>query len=114
MPPETICPYCARMVPDWHFEWHEHQDQKDIFSGKKTMKYPFCHSGVAFDGFTVSVVGSEHASAERDIWKAARWARILSKSLREYLQTDEGRPYAAFWTEDQIAAADKRAAANPE
>jgi len=101
-------------VPDWHFEWHEQQDQRDIFSGKKTMKCPLCHSGVAFDGFTVTKVETERPSAERDIWKAARWARILNKSLQEYLETSEGRPYAAFWTQDQIEAADQQAAANRE
>ena len=109
MPPETICPCCGRMVADWHFEWHEQQDQKDIFSGKKTMQCPLCHSGVAFDGFTVTKVDSEASSAERDIWKAARWARNLNKSLHEYLQTNEGQPYAEFWTEDEIEEADKQA-----
>src|SRR5438445_4695278 len=109
MPPDTMCPFCRRIVPDWHFEWHEQQDQNDIFSGKKTMECPLCHRGVAFDGFAVTKGEPETATAKRDILKAARWARILNKSLREYLQTNEGRPYATFWQEGQIEAADKQA-----
>jgi hypothetical protein len=102
------------MVADWHFEWHEQADQKDIFAGKKTMKCPLCDSGVAFDGFTITKVELGRPAAERDIRKAARWAQILNQSLREYLQTNEGLPYAALWTENQIEAADKQALDNPE
>ena len=114
MPPETICPCCGNMVADWHFEWHEQVDQKDIFAGKKAMKCPLCDSGVAFDSFTITKLESGRPAAERDIRKAARWAGILNKSLREYIQTNEGQPYAALWTKDQIEAADKQVAADAE
>ncbi len=99
------------MVPDWHFEWHSQADQIEIFGGKQTMECPWCHAGVAFDGFTVSKVESEGAAARRDLLKAARWARNQNKSLQEYLETNEGEPYQKFWTESQVQAADKQAAA---
>ena len=114
MPPEMMCPFCGAIVPDWHFEWHGQQDQMDIFSGRKTMECPLCHAGVRFDGFEVSKVEPQPATAKRDVWKAARWARNQNKSLREYLQTKEGKPYVTFWTEIQIEAADKQARADLE
>jgi len=107
MPPELKCPFCALIVPDWHFEWHTKEDQADVFLGKKTMACPYCHAGVAFDGFAVSKVELPGDVAMRDVVKATRWARVQSKSLRDYLETREGEPYVGVWTDAEIDAADK-------
>jgi hypothetical protein len=81
MPPETKCPLCQTVVPDWHFEWHIQQDQADIFAGKKAMECPLCRAGVAFDGFTVIKPEFRRAFAERNVGHAARWAGNQNKSL---------------------------------
>jgi hypothetical protein len=99
-------------VPDWHFEWHFREDQKAIMAGAKAMQCPLCSEGVGFDGFAVS--RSEQQMAERSIQQAARWARIQNQSLMQYLQTTEGRPFAAFWSHAEVLAADNSAAAEPQ
>jgi hypothetical protein len=73
------------------------------------MECPFCRTGVGFDGFVVGKAKQGTLSATRDIWKAARWARIQDRSLRDYLQTREGAPYRNVWTDAQIDDADQRA-----
>ena len=110
MPPEIECPYCGTMVPDWHFEWHSQADQSDIFGGRQTMECPWCRAGVSFDGFAVSKAESQPTVAKRDLTKAARSARIQSVNLREYLQTKEGEPFRACWSEAEVEAADRQAA----
>jgi hypothetical protein len=114
MPPETKCPFCEKIVPDWHFEWHAQQDQGDIFAGNKLMECPVCWAGVAFDGFSVTKSDSQGPIAKRDVRKAARWARKQNKSLRDYLQTREGDAYTKGWTAAEIDAADNQAAADTE
>ena len=109
MPPEARCPFCTNIVPDWHFEWHSKQDQSEIFAGNKAMECPLCHAGVGFDGFVVTKL-ENRVVAVRDIGKAALWARNQNRSLHDYLQTDEGRPFASSWSEAQIESADRAAA----
>src|SRR5687767_5636737 len=97
MPPELECPFCAEIVPDWHFEWHSRQDQADIIAGRKTMECPLCRAGVAFDGFDLTTAGDDRPTAVRDIEQAARWARNQSSTLAHYVQTREGMPFANIW-----------------
>jgi len=111
MPPETKCPVCMNLVPDWHFEWHVRQDQADIFAGKKMMECPLCRAGVGFDGFLVTKTEPAQVLAKRDLWQAVHWARSQNKSLRDYLKTREGEPYVKSWSETEIESADERAAA---
>jgi hypothetical protein len=40
--------------------------------------------------------------------------RAGGKRLREYIQTDEGKPFLEFWTEAEVDAADELAAAQSE
>src|SRR5215510_7957609 len=87
MPPEAKCPWCDAMVPDWHFEWHTQQDQRDIFAGNKAMECPFCRAGAAFDGFVLAKAPSGRVSARRELRVAALWARNQNQSLAEYLKT---------------------------
>lgn len=110
MPPEIDCPFCANRVPDWHFEWHIREDQADIVTGHKAMECPFCHAGVAFDGFVVSQAPVNRALARRNIRQAARWARNQNVSLRDYLGTAEGHPFAGFWSNAEVDNADQEAA----
>ncbi len=114
MPPEIECPFCANQVPDWHFEWHLRQDQADIVAGRRAMECPFCHAGVAFDGFTVTQAASDRSLARRDIRQAARWAQNLNMSLRNYLGTTEGLPFTGFWSDADVQIADQEAAADAE
>jgi hypothetical protein len=113
MPPEVACPFCLLVVPDWHFEWHIRGDQAEIVAGKKAMQCPFCNAGVAFDGFTVSRPVSNCDLAHRAIQQAARWARNQNQSLRVYLKTREGQPFAGFWLDAEVDSADQQAAAKP-
>ena len=112
MPPELNCPFCANLVPDWHFEWHSREDQQAIIAGEKAMQCPLCGAGVAFDGFTVT--NSEQVVAQRNIRQAACWARLQNKSLSDYLETREGQPYSAFWSEAEVRSADNWSAAEPQ
>lgn len=114
MPPETKCPYCATIIPDWHFEWHAELDQREIFEGTKAMECPACRTGVAFDGFSVSKANSQQILAKRNVAKAARWARIQNKSLNDYLQTREGEPFKNFWTPAEVEVADGQSSAEVE
>ena len=111
MPPEAKCPWCEITVPDWHFEWHTQQDQRDVYAGKKTMECPLCHAGVAFDGFVLTKARADQAMVRRKLHIAAQWARIQNKSLADYLRTTEGQPFKAFWTEPEVDAADQQATA---
>jgi hypothetical protein len=102
------------MVPDWHFEWHSVEDQKQIFAGQATMQCPLCKADVGFDGFVLIVAGSKRTPAMRDIEKAARWARNYSGSLIQYLKQEEGRPFNSYWNAAEVQAADLKAAAASE
>jgi hypothetical protein len=114
MPPEAKCPWCETIVPDWHFEWHTQQDQREIYAGNKAMQCPVCHAGVAFDGFVLTKAPAGQAAVLRELLIAARWARIQNKSLADYLKTSEGQPFMAFWTEPEVATADQQAAAQEQ
>lgn len=116
MPPNQRCPACARLVPDWHREWHSLEDQKNIFDGNAAMECPFCKGNIAYDKFLMlAVAESGRSLAKRDLLKAAEWARTCDgKTLREYLDTPPGAPYCDSWTDVEIQAADSKVAAKPE
>ena len=99
------------MVPDWHFEWHSQQDQREVFVGNKAMECPRCQAAVAFDGFVVTKAQTSQPAAKRELRVAALWARNQNQSLADYLKTNEGQAYVGFWSQAEIEAADQHAAA---
>jgi hypothetical protein len=72
------------------------------------MRCPFCKSGVSFDGFALMVGDPEPPILTRDVLQAATWAThcALARSLRDYLNSDEGAHYKEFWTDEEVQAAD--------
>ena len=77
------------------------------------MACPFCGTGVCYDTFELSPAPPGIVIARRDVTKAALWANYNDgKSLKEYLETESGGPYARLWNEAEIQNADRKAISN--
>jgi len=81
-----------------------------VYEGNKAMECPLCHAAVAFDGFVLTKALAGQVSAKRELRLAALWARNQSQCLADYLQTNEGRAFAAFWSQTEVETADQQAA----
>lgn len=115
MPPNKACPCCKGLVPDWHFEWYTQDDQKAVFGGRLAMECPFCHAGVLYDLFDLFPAPTGVVIAKRDVTKAAYWANCNDgMSLKLYLETERGRPYAHQWNDAAVESADHNAINYPE
>jgi hypothetical protein len=119
MPHNECCPACGRLVPDWHWEWHQDPDFSAIYHGAAGMDCPYCGAVVIYARTTVPLhqppPGSQVVRVKRDAAKAAVWARVSNAgmSLEDYLGTAEGQPYSNYWTRGEVHQADQQAAANP-
>lgn len=103
-------------MPDWHREWHTRQDQLEIFQGTGGMKCPLCRAVVMHAQWLtpLTAAGSRVACVQRDVIRAAYWASACAgRPLEEYLKTQEGQPYAHFWSAAEVQQADQYVANNP-
>lgn len=114
MPPNRLCPCCGVLIPDWHFEWHTKDDQREIVAGRKAMECPLCKVEVHYDLFDLSPAPGQPVVAKRDVAKAAVWANFNNgTTLKKYLETEQGHPYADQWNDAEVEKADNDALTNP-
>jgi hypothetical protein len=105
-------------VADWHWEWHAEPDYGDIYRGAAGMECPFCGVVVIHAGGSIPLgacpQGSRVRRAKRDITKAANWSWANNgMTLKDYLASTAGQPYASYWTPVEVQQADQQAGAQP-
>ena len=117
MPHNEPCPVCGQLLADWHWEWHNVADYRAIYKGAAAMECPVCLAGVMFVGGYLPLAACPEGSAvervKRDVVKAATWNVLcnVGTALAKYLTTAEGRPYANYWSQDEVNQADRLVAA---
>jgi RNA polymerase subunit RPABC4/transcription elongation factor Spt4 len=115
MPPCKSCPLCTGFLEDWHLEWHLDTAMREIVAGRAARRCPVCHGAVLSDGWDVAPAPRGTVVLERDVSKAAAWARTQSqqRSLEQYLQCPQGLPFARYWKSVEVQDADNQEAQTP-
>ena len=112
MPHNEPCPVCGLLVPDWHYEWHQDADYREIYKGTAGMECPLCGAVVMYTGANLPLTKADASvkCVRRDVEKAALWSRLsdCGRPLENYLTTEAGRPYANFWTQAEVTQADQK------
>ncbi len=82
------------------------------------MDCPFCGAVVMhaqwLTPFAPASAGGQTEKVKRDVIQAAYWASVnAGKPLADYLKTNEGQPFANYWSAADVQHADRHVVNNP-
>lgn len=115
MPPNEPCPHCGHLILDWHNEWYDAVQRRDIYSGRAAMDCPLCRQAVLW--FESRAIASPPANApspvrQRSAFLAAQWVAVRETScvnLAGYIAAHSaGQQYRGYWTQSEIQQADQQ------
>ena len=115
MPPNEPCPHCGQLVLDWHNEWYEAAQRRDIYSGQAAMDCPLCRKAVLwFESRDIAVppAGARPPVHQRSAILAAQWVPVRETTcvnLAGYLANHPaGQQYSAYWSRSEVRQADQQ------
>ena len=115
MPPNEPCPQCGVLVLDWHNEWYEAAQRRDVYSAQAAMDCPHCRLAVLWRESRDLAAPAGNALVpvyHRSAVLAARWVPIREPAcgnLAGYIANHPaGQQYNGHWQTGEVQQADQQ------
>jgi hypothetical protein len=114
MPPNEPCPHCGQLIWDWHNEWYDPAQRREIYSGQGAMDCPLCRGVLWFESRAIaaSQANAQLPVYQRSSFLVAQWVPVRETSclnLAGYIATHPaGQQYGTYWTPGEVQQADQQ------
>jgi endogenous inhibitor of DNA gyrase (YacG/DUF329 family) len=115
MPPNEPCPHCGELILDWHNEFYEAAQRREIYKGQAAMDCPRCSKPVLwFESRDTAAppAGAQVTVCRRSADIAAQWVPIRESAcinLAGYIANHPaGQQYRDYWQPSEVQQADQK------